>query len=175
MGSEFGSELLGSIDQETAADAAIIFDCLEQLLLVLFSHAGQFADFPFPREFFDAIQIADLEGAPNQGDGLRPEALDFEQLEHGRTIFLEQLGVDLDVAFLKEMLQVGEHAFADAGNCEQLLGLGDQVGDLLRHGLDGLGGVAVGTNAEGILAVDFEQVGGLVEDAGDGFVVHGRE
>jgi hypothetical protein len=38
--------------------------------------------------------------------------------------------------------------------------------------LDGLRGVAVGADAEGILAVDFEQVGGFVENRGDGFVVH---
>ena len=71
------------------------------------------------------------------------------------------------------MLQVGEHAFADAGYCEQLLRLVNQVGDLLRQRLDRLGGIAIGTNAKGILAVDFEQVGGLVENSGDGFVVHG--
>ena len=41
-------------------------------------------------------------------------------------------------------------------------------------GLDGFGGVAVGADAERILPVDFEQVGGLVENAGDGFVVHGK-
>ncbi len=33
-------------------------------------------------------------------------------------------------------------------------------------------GVAIGAHAEGILAVDFEQIGGFVEKAGDGFVVH---
>ena len=139
---------------------------------VLFAHARQFADFAFAGEFLYAIEIADLVGAPDEGDGLGPEALNLEQFEHGGTVFLEQLGVDLDVALLKKVLQVGEHAFADAGDGEQLFGLGDQVGDLLRHGLDGLGGVAVGADAEGILAVDFEQVGGLVEDAGDGLVIH---
>jgi hypothetical protein len=38
--------------------------------------------------------------------------------------------------------------------------------------LDGLRGIAVGANAEGVLAVDLEQVGGLVENVGDGLVVH---
>jgi hypothetical protein len=44
----------------------------------------------------------------------------------------------------------------------------------LSLGLDGFSGVAVRADAEGILAVDFEQVGGFVENAGDGFVVHSR-
>jgi hypothetical protein len=60
------------------------------------------------------------------------------------------------------------------GIASNFLRIADQVCDLLREGFDGLGGVAVGTDAEGILPVDFEQVGGFVEDAGDGLVVHGR-
>ncbi len=49
-------------------------------------------------------------------------------------------------------------------------GEGGELGGLL---LDGLGGAAVGADAEGVLAVDFEQGGGFVEEAGDGDVVHG--
>src|SRR5215510_9431779 len=40
--------------------------------------------------------------------------------------------------------------------------------------LDGLCGVAIGTNAEGVLAVDLEQVGGFVQKIGDRLVFHGR-
>jgi hypothetical protein len=38
--------------------------------------------------------------------------------------------------------------------------------------LDGLCGVAIGADAEGILPVDFEQVGSLVEDVRDSLVIH---
>jgi hypothetical protein len=38
-----------------------------------------------------------------------------------------------------------------------------------------LGGVAVGTNAERVLTVDFEKVSSLVEKVGDGFVIHGNK
>ena len=37
---------------------------------------------------------------------------------------------------------------------------------------NGFGGVAVGTDAEGIRSVNFHQVGSFVEDAGDRFIVH---
>jgi hypothetical protein len=53
-----------------------------------------------------------------------------------------------------------------------LFGLRDEVGYLLWEGFDGLGGIAVGADAEGVLSVDFEQVGGFIKDAGYGFVVH---
>ena len=38
--------------------------------------------------------------------------------------------------------------------------------------LDGLRGISIGADAEGILSVDLEQVGGFEEDVGDGLVVH---
>ena len=44
--------------------------------------------------------------------------------------------------------------------------------NLLMLGFNGFGGVAVGTDAEGIAAVDFEQIGSFVQDASDGFIVH---
>ncbi len=43
--SELFGLFFGGVDQETPADAAIVFDGLEQLGFMLFAHAGQFADF----------------------------------------------------------------------------------------------------------------------------------
>ena len=65
-----------------------------------------------------------------------------------------------------------EHTLADAGNGEHLLGLADDVFDLLGVILDGLRGVAVGANAEGVLAVDLEQVGGFVKNIRESLVIH---
>ena len=42
----------------------------------------------------------------------------------------------------------------------------------MRQVFDGLGCVAVRTDAEGILAVDLEHVGGFVKDAGNRLIVH---
>ena len=173
---EIGGELFGfefgGVDEEAAADAAIVLDGLEQLGFVLFAHARQFADLAFARQFFDAVDVADFVGAPDQGDGLRPEALNLQQLQHRGMIFLQQFGLHGELAVFEKFLQVPEHALADAGNCENLLGIVDQFFDRLRAVLDGLRGVAVGADAEGVLPVDFEQVGGFVENVGDGLVVH---
>ena len=53
-------------------------------------------------------------------------------------------------------------------------GFADEVGNLLGLSFDGFGGVAVGADAERVSAVDFEQVGSFVENAGDSLVVHAR-
>ena len=73
---------------------------------------------------------------------------------------------------LKSSCRLVEHPLADAGNGEHLLGIADDVLDLMRVAFDGLRGIAVGANAERILPVDFEQVGGLVENVGDRLVIH---
>jgi hypothetical protein len=163
----------GGVDQKPSGDAAVIFDGLQQFLFVLLAHARQFADLAFARKLFHAIDVADLIGAPDQCNRLRPQALNLQQLEHRRMIFLEQVGLHAELAVLEEFLQVDQHPFADAGNGQNLLGFGDDVFDLLRVIFDGLGGIAVGADAERILAVDFEQIGGFVENRGDGFIVHG--
>ena len=51
------------------------------------------------------------------------------------------------------------------GSCDE----GGELGGLL---LDGLGGAAVGADAEGVGCVDLEQGCGFVEQACDGDVVH---
>ena len=88
--------------------------------------------------------------------------------------FLSNSACSESLPFLKHLLHVQQHALADAGNGQHFLGFADQVGDLLRLRFNGFGGVAVRADAERILAVDFEQVGGFIENAGNGFVVHVR-
>ncbi len=77
-------------------------------------------------------------------------------------------------SFLEHFLHVHQHAFADSRDRENFLRFVDQVGNLLRLSFNRFGGIAVGADAEGILAVNFKQVGSFVKDAGDGFVVHVR-
>ena len=163
---------LGGVQQKAAGDAAIVLDGLEQFLFLLFAHAGKFANLSFFGQLGHAIEIAHLIGAPDEGDGLGTQALDLEQIEHRGAIFLEQFRMQRKLPLLEHFLQVQQHAFADAGDGKNFLGFVDQVGDLLGLSFNGFGGVAVGADAEGILAVDFQQVGGFVENAGDGLVVH---
>ncbi len=164
--------LFGGIEQKAAGDAAIVFDRFQQLLFLFRPHARELAYLSFPGQFGHALGVAHLVGAPDEGDGLRAQALDLEQVEHRGVILLEQFCVQREFSLFEHFLQVQQHAFADAGDGEHFLGIVDQVGNLLRLGLDGFGGVAIRADAEGILAVDFEQVGGFVQDAGNGLIVH---
>src|SRR5207245_10386938 len=73
---------IGFVEVEASGNAAIIFNAFEDLLLVLFAHARQSANLAFAREFLYASEVADLKCVPDQRDGLRPESLNLQQLQH---------------------------------------------------------------------------------------------
>ena len=120
---------------------------------------------------------ATCQGGPDEGDGLGSHAGEAEKLEHGGAYSLvEELVAEGHGAGGDEVADVGGHAFADAGDGEEELGVGfgcgegGELGGLL---LDGFGRAAVGADAEGVGGVDFQESRGLVEETGEGDVVHG--
>ena len=69
---EMVDDLLGlsfaGVEQEASGDAAVVFDGLEQFLFLLLAHAGKFANLSFSRQLGYAVEIADVIGAPDEGD-----------------------------------------------------------------------------------------------------------
>src|SRR5208283_1205733 len=76
-----------------------------------------------------------------------------------------------EFATAAQLLNVGRHALADAGDLEQLLRFVDQSRDLLGEPFERFGGAAIGADTEGVVAVDLHEISGFVEDVGDGLVV----
>jgi len=78
---------------------------------------------------------------------------------------------------VREATGVGQFAdfrgeiLADAGKLVQAVGR--QVGHALGAVSHRVGRRAIGADAEGVLALDLEQVRDLLEDPGDGGVLHG--
>ena len=162
----------GDVEQEAPRDPSIIFNGLEQFLFMFLAHARQNANLALTGEILHAFEIRNLIGTPDQGDGLRSESLHTQQLQHGRVIFLEKISMQGESPLLHHLLQVDEHAFADSGNGEDLFRLADDFRNLLRQALNGFGGVSVRSDAKRILRINLEQVGSLVQNAGNGFIVH---
>src|SRR6202012_2874580 len=97
----------------------------------------------------------------------RTHAGKAQELEYGGFVLLEKLLAERHGSCCEESLDVGDHAFADAGDGEELLGVfadGGELGGLL---LDGLGCAAVGADTEGICCVDLEEGSSFVEESGD--------
>ena len=122
---------------------------------MLFAHARQSADFSLARQLLDAIHVAHFIGAPDQRNRLRPETLNLQQLQHGGVILFEQLDLHRQLAVVEQFLQVLEHPLSNAWNGQHLLGFTDNFLDLLRVVFDGLGGIAIGTDPERVLPVNF--------------------
>ena len=112
--------------------------------------------------------------APDESNSLWAQTLDFEQIEHGGPVLLQQFRVQRELSFLKQLLHVLQHALADPGDGQNLFRLTDQVCNLLWLGFNGFGSIAIRADAEGILTINLKQVGGFVENAGDCLVVHLR-
>ena len=165
--------LLGAIEQEPSADPAVILNRLQQLLFLLFAHAWQSADLALARQLFDPIDVAHLVRAPDQSNRFRAQPLDLQQLQHGRPVLFQQLGMHLQPAFAENLLHVQKHALADAGHFQKLLRFLDQLRHLLGQGFDGLRRIAIRAHAKRVLPVNLEQIRSFVENGGDGFVIHG--
>src|SRR6516165_9700223 len=122
-------QLLGNpvhfIDQEAARNAAVIFNCLEDLLLAFGAQAGEGLKLAFLCQFFHSLNIADVEGAPDQCYGLGAQALNLEQLEHRGIVLLAKLLVELQLAGGDQFLDVGGHSLADTGDRHEILGFAD--------------------------------------------------
>src|SRR5258706_489478 len=82
--------------------------------------------------------------------------------------------MNLEASRPEQLLKVCQHAFANARHREKVLGFLNQFGNLLRQCLDGGCGIAIGSDAERILGVDLEQIGGFVQNTGDGLVIQGK-
>ena len=142
---------------------------------MFFSHARKNANLALARQFLDGINIANFVGAPDQRDCLGAKTLNSQQLQHRRMVFLQQFGMDSDASLFEKFLEVYQHSLTDAGNLQHLLGFADDVFYGLGMVFDGLGGVAIRPDTKRVLSVDFEHIGGFVENAGNCFIVHGIE
>ena len=165
---------VGFIQQKPPRDAAIILDCFEDFLLALLAHARQFAQLAVARQLFHSGEIAYLEGAPQQRDGLRSEPLNLQQLQHAGPVLLQQFLVLRKLAFAAQLLNIRRHSFTDTGNPQQLFRFIQQFRNLLRMSLQGFRRPTIGTDAERVVAIDLHQVGGFVEDVSDSLIVQAQ-
>jgi hypothetical protein len=77
-------------------------------------------------------------------------------------IFRKQFRLNGELSCVEDLLKIGKHAFADAGDFENFLWFADEVGDAVGMVFDGLRGIALGADAKGVGAIELKQIGGFV-------------
>ena len=125
--------LVGDVEAEAAAGALENFDGFENVLFAFFAEAGNVAQFAFAGEFFDVLDRAGLEFLPEERDLFRAEALERENVENRRGIFLQELLAEAVVAGLENFVDVIGHAFADAGKFGELVAVFGEIFDATRE------------------------------------------
>ena len=118
----------------------------------------------------ELLDRLDAELRVQQGNRFRADALQVEQVENRRRELLEQILVITRLAGLGNLADLRSQILADAGDGAELLFA--EIGKLVGRVRDGLGRVPVRANLERVLALDFEEIGDLREDARDGQVFH---
>ena len=160
------------IEMEAAAILAVFVDAFAELLDELVADAREVGQAAFVDGDGEVVDGGDAGGFEDKGDGLGAHAGKFEQLKHGGLVAGEQLVTQRHRAVLLDRLDVGDHAFADAGNLEQAFGIVGDGGERDGALLDGFGGATVGADAEGVACADLEQICGFGEELCDGAIFH---
>jgi hypothetical protein len=106
---------------------------------------------------------------------LRPQSRDAQQLGDARRSALAQLLSQLAGAARRDFTHLGQQVVADARQLGQRLALGQLRGDVQPQPPDQARRVAVGAHAKRVAVLQLEQIGDLLEHAGDVGVVHGHE
>ena len=105
----------------------MVLDAFEELGDEFFAHAGKFGEVAGFGGGFEGVDVADLAGGPDESYGLGAHAGEAQEFEHGGFVFLQELFAQGHGAGGEERLDVGGHAFADAGDGEKGLGSSARV------------------------------------------------
>ena len=108
------------VGQQVAAGVTLPFlERLEDQRFLLRAHAAERANPAVGRRRFEILERADAELAVERRDGLRPDALQVEQVEDRRRKLGDELAMVLGVAGLGDLADAGGEVLADAGNLAQ--------------------------------------------------------
>ena len=161
------------INQEPPRNFAVTLNRLQQLLLMLLAHPWQDLNLPLASQLLHAVHVRHLVSAPDQGNRLRPQALNLQQIQHRRLVLRQHLRMNANRPRRKKLLQVRQHPSTDAGNFQKLFRFLNQIANLLGQRLNRLGGAAVRPDPEHVLAVNFQQVRRFVQQTCNCFIFHG--
>ena len=111
-------------------------DRFQNVLFAFFAEARQVAQLAFARQLLHLLHGARLECFPEKRDFLRPERLQFQQMQNRFGIFFEEFCSQGIIAGLENFLDVIGHALADAGQFHQFFAVARQLFDGFGQAVD---------------------------------------
>ena len=163
-------QLFGLRIQQLALALAGKLQGLQDAFLGLFAEALQLAHLVGFGGFAQLLRAFDAQLAPQAANFLGADAFDAQQLDYAGRRDLEQALQVRERAGVEQLGYFGGGGFAQAGAV-------GQAGALhLRHGeaqrVEGVGRAFDGANFERVFVVQLHQLGGQLEGAGQGAVIH---
>ena len=162
------------MDVKSSAGFLEDFHCFENVLFAFFAKAGDVPEFSLFRDSFHVGDGAGFKVRPQESHFLRPKRLELQQIQNARRVFFQQLLAQRVVAGLHDFLQMLDHAVADARKFFELFRFLDELLDRFGQAFDQFRGLFVTAVSADDGAIDFEELRGFTENAGDLFVVHAR-
>jgi hypothetical protein len=167
---ERGGGVVGLRDQAASRDPRPLLDGAQNQRFLLRAHTLERAQPAVAGGAFEIFKRPDIEVAIEECHGLRPDALEVQQVENRRGKFFEQLLMVLDRSRVHELGDLAGQILADSRQLKAV-GRGERR-DAIRVVRNRLRGIAIRANLEGVLVLDLEQVADFGEHARDGQVLH---
>ena len=175
MSTEVVQKALGGVgdiaEAELAGVAAHVRDAFEDVCGGLFAEAGEVCDRAVLAGALKIRYRVDLQSIPKDFDFFRSEALDLEKRENIWRKLLAEVVVVVEAGVSEELSDFFAGGLANAIHRGEPV-LSDQGFEWLGECFQRAGGVCVGSDFEGILALKFQQAGNIFEDTGDFVFVH---
>ena len=175
MSAQVVQEALGDVgdiaEEELPGVAAHVLNALEDVCGRLLAEARQCGDGSVLAGTLEACHRVDFQGVPERFDFFCAEALNLEKRENVGRKFLTEVVVVVETVVGGKLGDFFSSGFADAVNCCEAF-FGDERLEWLGEGFQRAGGVGIGADFEGILALEFQQAGDVFEDTGNFVFIH---
>src|SRR5216684_520453 len=139
-----------------------LLERFEDERLLFQTHAVQGANPAVPRGALEIGERPDVELSVERPDGLRTDALELQEVEHGRRELRGELAMVRRVAGVGDLMNSRREIFADARNLTKPRLV--QGRELMGMVGSDIGAVSICADLERVVALDLEEIGDLPKD-----------
>ncbi len=170
---QFRRHALGEAQQESAGTLPVVRNRPQNLFFQFRAHPGQLAKFLFAAEAFEVIDRRAAVSLEQKANAFWTKPLNLQKFQGAGRVFFKHFVAALKTASLLDLGQDGGDSFTDPRDIGDLaLRVSDDGRDRFRIRFDRSRRIAIGADAEGILARNLHQISSFVKQACNGAVFH---
>ena len=168
-GDDRAGDVVGDRQQMPAGMTLPLFDRFQDQRFFLGAHPLDGSNAAVERGALQIVECLDAELTMQHRDRLRADTLEPHHFENRWREFAQQIAMKLGVACRRDLADLAGEVFPDTRDLSERRFI--ERGQVVRVIAGDVGDVAVRPDLEGVVALDFEEVGDFPEDVGDGGVI----